>query len=294
MSLIIDGVEIPATSTITYNGTAISDIICAGVKVWTMRRDPVNFAYTGGIQSYTIPTTGLYKLEVWGASGGDAECYKGNGYGGAGGYSYGYALLTAGDTLYVVVGGRGGNGVGAGGGAGFNGGGTTANNQEWYSGCGGGGGGATHIATRSGTLAALGSTSGLLIVAGGGGGGSAQKYNDGSSHGGSGGGLNGGDASNGQYSWLGSGATQTGTGRSQLYWGADGGFGYGGPSGHYAGGAGGGLYGGRGGGQSNAGGGGSGYIGGVPAITYNGTAYSPSTTNGANSGNGRASILLVG
>ena len=33
-----------------------------------------NFDYTGGIQTFSIPTTGTYKLEVWGAQGGD--CYR--------------------------------------------------------------------------------------------------------------------------------------------------------------------------------------------------------------------------
>ena len=33
-----------------------------------------NFDYTGGIQTFTAPDTGTYKLEVWGAQGGD--CYR--------------------------------------------------------------------------------------------------------------------------------------------------------------------------------------------------------------------------
>ena len=40
-------------------------------------------------------------------------------------------------------------------------------------------------------------------------------------------------------------------------------------------------------------GGGSGWIGGVPKITYKGVTYSPSTTAGVNSGNGKARITFV-
>ena len=43
----------------------------------------------------------------------------------------------------------------------------------------------------------------------------------------------------------------------------------------------------------SGGGGGSGYIGGVPTITFNGQTYSPSTTAGANSDLGRATITLL-
>ena len=33
-----------------------------------------NFDYTGGIQTFTAPDTGTYKLEVWGAQGGN--CFR--------------------------------------------------------------------------------------------------------------------------------------------------------------------------------------------------------------------------
>lgn len=46
--------------------------------------------------------------------------------------------------------------------------------------------------------------------------------------------------------------------------------------------------------MKDPGGGGSGYIGGVPAFNHtNGTAYSPTTTAGQNSGNGHATITFV-
>ena len=62
----------------------------------------VNFDYTGAVQTFTAPVTGSYKLEVWGAQGGSYSTY----YGGAGGYSVGTVSLTAGETLYIYVGGQ--------------------------------------------------------------------------------------------------------------------------------------------------------------------------------------------
>lgn len=91
-----------------------------------------------------------------------------------GGYSVGTLKLESNEILYVVVGGKGANGVAN----------TTENtiNQGGYNGGGGGrqtsddsggaGGGATHIATKTGLLNSLSSNkSDILIVAGGGGGG---------------------------------------------------------------------------------------------------------------------------
>lgn len=67
-----------------------------------------NFAYNGttgsdgSVQTLSVPYTGKYKLEVWGAQGGSYSTY----YGGLGGYSYGTISLTKGATLYVYVGGQ--------------------------------------------------------------------------------------------------------------------------------------------------------------------------------------------
>ena len=81
-----------------------------GYKYW-------NFAYNGGIQSLTGMAAGYYKLEVWGAAGGN----DGTGVGCRGGYSVGMFSAATNTTLYVGVGGAGGNGTGTGGG--YNGGG---------------------------------------------------------------------------------------------------------------------------------------------------------------------------
>lgn len=247
--------------------------------------DYKDFGYTGGVQSYTVPADGVYKLEVWGAQGGKS--------GGYGGYSYGYKRLSAGNTIYVVVGGYGGKY------GGYNGGGNSTTGG--CSDCAGGGGGATHIATTNrGTLSSYNSyRSEVLIVAGGGGGTSESGI-----AGGTGGGTNGGDAKGG-CSWSSSGyytkgATQTEGGYDTEY-GFNGSFGQGGnaePNGagkYYGGGGGGGWYGG-GGGQlargscwERAGSGGSGYTGGV--TSWNGSG--PSMSNGQQSGNGKAKITIM-
>ena len=99
-----------------------------------------DFDYTGGEQTFTVPTTGTYKLETWGAQGGNYDTIKVGGYGA---YSSGNKKITQTDKLYINVGGQGTVSQG-----GYNGGGSTD-----YS--GGGGGGATHIALESGKLSIL-------------------------------------------------------------------------------------------------------------------------------------------
>ena len=62
-----------------------------------------NFAYTGSSQTFKVPITGTYKLEVWGAQGGGSASYPG----GKGGYSVGTLSLNSGTVLYVYVGEKG-------------------------------------------------------------------------------------------------------------------------------------------------------------------------------------------
>lgn len=72
-----------------------------------------NFPYTGSIQTFTAPRTGIYSLETWGAQGGNATDGTHTARGGYGAYAYGEVLLQQGDVLYVNVGGQ--NGYGGGG-----------------------------------------------------------------------------------------------------------------------------------------------------------------------------------
>ncbi len=112
------------------------------------------FFYTGAEQTFTVPA-GVFSVEVLavGGRGGDADQL-----GGAAAQVTGDLSVIPGETLYVEVGGPGGD-SGFGGGGGFNGGGAGA----------GGGGGASDV--RTSPVAAGLSPDDRLIVAGGGGGG---------------------------------------------------------------------------------------------------------------------------
>ena len=72
-----------------------------------------NYDYTGAIQTFTAPKTGIYSLETWGAQGGDATDGTNTARGGYGAYAYGEVLLQQGETVYINVGGQ--NGYGGGG-----------------------------------------------------------------------------------------------------------------------------------------------------------------------------------
>lgn len=64
-----------------------------------------NFAYTGSVQEITLPK-GRYKLQCWGAQGGNVSgSYTATGS--KGGYSEGVLTLTEPTTIYVFVGGQG-------------------------------------------------------------------------------------------------------------------------------------------------------------------------------------------
>lgn len=153
-----------------------------GAPISVKKGQVLNYSYTGGVQSVTLPV-GTYKLEVWGAEGGTAI----NNYGGHGGYSVGILTLTDESTvLYIQVGGSpasvGDDRVVVPGG--YNGGGNGYN--RYYSDTatyGQGGGGGTDIRVGQDNLYAR------VIVAGGGGG-SASNGDEGAKK--YGGGLDGG------------------------------------------------------------------------------------------------------
>lgn len=229
-----------------------------------------SFAYTGSIQSVTIPVNGLYKMEVYGGQGDEST--------GQGGYSIGYKIFNKNDVIYVCVGGQSAT---SGGGGGYNGGGTGSSNAGHWN----GGGGATHMANVTGTLVDIGvnNLSQILLIAGGGGG--HDTYNN--RAGGKGGGLSGTAGSNG-----GNPGTQNAGGSGSYQAGV---FGKGGSKTNTScscGGGGGGLYGG-GCPANGGGGGGSGYIGGCPDVIYKEQTYIASTETGINNGNGSAIITLI-
>ena len=157
---------------LTDNNGSVAYIRSAGVKC---NYGTITDLYTtAGEQTFTVPTTGTYKLEAWGAQGGS---FSDTIYGGYGGYSKGLMYLKKGTILYINVGGTATATA-----SGYNGGGSSNNKNK-------GGGGATHIATVSGLLSTLSSkTSNILIVAGGGGG--SDNWSTGAL-GGNGGGIQG-------------------------------------------------------------------------------------------------------
>lgn len=228
------------------------------------------FNYTGGIQTFTVPVTGNYRLETYGAQGYHTATYAGTD--GKGGYAKGTKYLEKDTVLHVVVGGRT---------TGYNGGGYSSASEGTNR-----GGGATHIATRTGLLSALSSYKSDILIAAGGGGSACYYW----CYGGAGGGTTGGA---GYYSYNGtttnvhSGGTQSagyafGTGQSGSSWTRTDSYGKThnepGPCG------GGGYYGGRASSHDGGGSGGSGYVGGVLEGTM---------SNGSRSGDGYSLITLI-
>lgn len=268
-------------------------------------RDNAVFGYTGGEQTYVIPSNGYYKLEAWGASGG-LNYYNNNGGGaiGQGGYTSGTTYMTKGTVLHIYVGQQGYNGsypnytsgTFNGGGAGMKPGYTADGHQ------GGAGGGASDIRLVGG---AWNNTSGLrsrILVAGGGGGVGCASVLDPA---GNGGGLNGGTSYNVQSSYTAStasGGTQTtgGSGYSPQYNSVQTGlFGVGAYGSQCGSGGGGGYYGG-GSAYTAGGGGGSSYVTGHAGCdtTYRANQGGYNFTNvilqqGGNVGNGQVRITKL-
>ena len=212
-----------------------------------------NFDYTGSEQTFTAPVSGTYKLETWGAQGGNSIA-NGSNYeiGGKGGYSSGYIKLSTNNILYINVGGKGENGIlnqndisG-----GYNGGGISHWDKRDDE-ASGGGGGATHMASISGILNNLENKKDSILIASGAGGGGSWMY--GAGHGG---GITGGSSLNPEHNTSSIGGNQLNGYKFGL--GSDGIDDIGSPGG----GGGGGYFGGNGGNDNGvSGAGGSGYIG---------------------------------
>ena len=275
-----------------------------------------SFSCSGTYLTFTVPFTGTYTIECWGAQGGDTQ---NNGLGGKGGYVKGTISLNLSDVLYIYIGNKpssdntyhtaakyyatDGNsthydtGVSL-----FNGGGAATCTTTIETCCGGG---ATDVRimkhTESDGWSGAGSLKSRIIVAGAGGGG--QGYQNGShipTAGGAAGGLTGYNGSvshslNGGGT-LPTGGTQTSGGvRDQhpTWTGHDGGFGFGGQGEYYwyGGGGGSGWYGGGGGGSGSyvtSGAGGSSFISGMTGCN----GWDNELNNYAGAGN--PSKILVG
>ena len=153
-----------------------------------------NFNYTGDYQEYTVPETGKYKIECYGARGGCnnwAGTYLSD-YG-LGGYESGIIELTKGEKLYIYVGKKGADGVKQANqltSTSFNGGGAGIGSSDNDDG-GGAGGGATDVRLVAGNWDDFESLKSRIIVAGGGSGGATVTGGFNKPSGGSGGGLTG-------------------------------------------------------------------------------------------------------
>ena len=261
-----------------------------------------NFSYVASAQTFTAPQTGTYKIECWGASGGNAVEGKGS----CGGYVSGIISLDKGKELYVYTGQKGNvqnnsalsNYM-------FNGGGYAEDTNGGK--CGACGGGGTDVRTINGNWDNASSLNSRIIVAGGGGG-FGGNYG-GPTPNGSAGGLDGykgyeynkGNVVSSEYQ--GYGGTQSGGGQAPVQWnpsnpsgggtttnGTAGAFGKGGTGGHSltntpgggGSGGGGGFYGGSGASGlasgSWSGGGGSSYISGHPGCTAKSLTFKDNTT----------------
>lgn len=241
----------------------------------------IDFNYTGAFQSWTVPTTGLYRITAFGAQGGDE--------GGFGAKISGDFNLTSGQVLSIAVGGAGGN-----------------------SDYGGGGGGGSFV-TRSGkalVIAGGGGATGFTAGLPGGVGGSGSA---GGGAGGGAGGSGGSGGSGGGYGGGGGGAGFLGNGGNGGYYGGGGGFGFSaglaggtgaifkgapghpGGDGGFGGGGGGGVGSGGGGGYSGGGGGSFSdpfaYPGGGGG-SFN-AGFNPINVGGFRSGNGLVEIVRV-
>lgn len=153
-----------------YSSTDVKNLL-QNINSW-------NYSYTGNYQEFEVPITGEYKIELWGASGGQGcgSLTSSSSYscqnGAAGGYASGNIKLTSGEKIYLYVGNQPQNNLDtttvytAGG---WNGGGNgiIASDKDDR---GTGGGGATDVRIINGNWNDYDSLKSRIMVAGGGGG----------------------------------------------------------------------------------------------------------------------------
>lgn len=178
--------------------------------------ESVDFAYAGTSKTYIVPKDGNYKIELWGAQGGNITTSSYTG--GKGAYTSGEIHLTQGQKLYFFVGEHYNNYKNE---MSFNGGGKGgySTHNEFNA----NGGGATDVRLVNGSWDDFDSLKSRIMVAGGGGGSNVWSYG---ANGGAAGGLTG-------YSGIlsGSGSLTPSAGASQTA----GGLGFGGNGGNYQG-----------------------------------------------------------
>jgi len=169
-----------ASFTVTYSGGATLTKDLSGTweagKVYEYNINSSfsatqDFSYTGDVQSYTVPFTGTYKIECWGAEGGD-DPNKGGALPGKGAYTSGYINLTSGKQLFLYIGGVGSSLYKQINYGGWNGGGTSTSNVNTYFPSGGGGSTDVRLIEHLGSDGWSGTSSlrsRIMVAAGGGG-----------------------------------------------------------------------------------------------------------------------------
>lgn len=179
------------------------------------------YNYTGFESSFVTPCDGTYKIELWGARGGNIDGFLG----GKGAFTSGDIKLSASEKLFIYVGGMGSDTEHAGG---YNGGGIIAPIAIEF---GRNGGGATDVRLLSNGLWQDNLKTRIMVAAGGGGANNRNANTDdgtmgyGSGNGGAGGALIGetGQSVNhtiggGTWGWqIGTGGTQTIGGHMEAY-----------------------------------------------------------------------------
>lgn len=151
-------------STNRKNSHDLVDIVEEELNRFSVSTTNFEFNDTGdsnsNVKEYQIPESGWYKIELWGASGGDATSETGELVaGGKGAYTSGITYFEQGEMLYFYIGGTTSTSEG-----GANGGGTGGSDT------GKGGGGATDVRTVSGAWDLKESLQTRMMIAAGGGG----------------------------------------------------------------------------------------------------------------------------
>lgn len=178
-----------ATITVTEPNSESTTYTINIIKEGKPAQTDFEYGYTGTYQTFTAPATGYYKIELWGAQGGNSvgnsskacsygrgNAYAAGGCGGFGAYTSGTIYLPKDTTLYIYVGGRGNNGTsGRNVTGGWNGGGSSTydHSDDEASGSGGGSTDIRLVATSTSTTwNEFESLKSRIMVASGGGGGS--------------------------------------------------------------------------------------------------------------------------
>lgn len=255
------------TNCSTTGRTGPSQASCRSAYSTTWDDTDANFTVASGIQIWTVPASGLYRINAYGAAGSGGN--GGTSSGGSGARVQGDFTLTEGDKIRILVGQMGAH-----------------TGYQAGDGASGAGGGGTFVV--SGTTGSLDTQ--VLVIAAGGGGSNDPIYQGSVSNG-----LGGSSASTGTGDGENSGGSYRGSSNGASLNGAS--FQNGGQGGYYSRGASAGTGGfGGGGATDDSRTGGGGWVGGTastPAYSKN-NGTNTVATDAANSGHGYVQISSLG